>query len=98
MLLDDDVALVQSEFEHKPTDKLTQESKRSIDKTVLAFSDCLVISVPVQSPLAKLQGDFDVIMSELTSFAWAQGACVLHGIFCEVALILVFCIAGKTRS
>jgi hypothetical protein len=79
--LDDAVSFVQAEFGHKTRDELTRDSNKVIHKTVLAFSDCLVISVPVRSPLADHQGSFDVLMSELNSFALAQGTCVLRGMF-----------------
>lgn len=60
------------------TKKIT---RRNLKNGLLAFSDCIVISVPLRSDLAEHEGTFDVLMSELTSFAWAQGACVLRGIF-----------------
>lgn len=79
--LDGDVRFVQSQFDHKSPDELTRESHRITHKTVLAFSDCLVISVPIRSPIIEHQGAFDALMSELTSFAVAQGSCALRGIF-----------------
>jgi hypothetical protein len=79
--LDDDVVFVQGEFEHKSSDYFVRESQKIVGKRVLAFSDCVAISVPLRSDLTKLQGTFDVLMSELTSFAIAQGDCVQRGIF-----------------
>lgn len=79
--LDDEVVFVQREFEHKSSDDFVRKSQRIVGKRVLAFSDCVVISVPLHSDLTKLQGTFDVLMSELTSFAIAQGDCVQRGIF-----------------
>lgn len=79
--LDDDVGFVQGEFEHKSSDEIVRKSQKIVGKRVLAFSDCVVISVPLRSDLTKLQGTFDVLMSELTSFAIAQGDCVQRGIF-----------------
>lgn len=79
--LDDEVVLVQRAFEHKSSDDFVRKSKKIVGKRVLAFSDCIVVSVPLHSDLTKLQGAFDVLMSELTSFAIAQGDCVQHGIF-----------------
>ncbi|REF70527.1 hypothetical protein [Paracoccus versutus] len=79
--LDADVVFVQREFEHKSSDDFVRRSQKIVGKRVLAFSDCIVISVPLHSELAKLQGTFDVLMSELTSLAIAQGDCVQRGIF-----------------
>lgn len=79
--LDDEVVFVQSEFEHKSSDDLVRKSQKIVGKRVQAFSDCVIISVPLHSDLTKLQGTFDVLMSELTSFAIAQGNCVQRGIF-----------------
>src|SRR4029077_6899322 len=79
--LDDAVAFVQAEFGHKTRDESTRDANKVMHKTALAFSDCLVISVPVSSPLADHQGSFDLLMDELNSFGLAQGACVLRGTF-----------------
>ena len=79
--LDEAVSFVQAEFGHKTRDESTRAANRAVQKTVLAFSDCLVISVPVRSPLTDHQGSFDVLMDELNSFGLAQGSCVLRGTF-----------------
>lgn len=51
--LDDDVTFVQNEFEHKSSDKFIKQEHKIVGKSVLAFSDCLVISVALSSQLAK---------------------------------------------
>lgn len=79
--LDRDVRLVQDEFGHKSADKTIKKMHRIMQKRVLAFSDCVVVSMGLGSDLAKSQGIFDVLMSELDSFALAQGACVVNDIF-----------------
>lgn len=76
-----DVRLVQRFFEHRPSDQNTQESHRIISKKVLAFSDCLVISVALRSSISKIQGTLDPILSHLSSLALAQAECVGRGIF-----------------
>jgi hypothetical protein len=81
LALDKDVTLVQREFEHKPNEETTREVKKFSRKTVLAFSDCLVVSVPVRSPEADQIGDFDVIMSELTGLAFSQCNCIFKNVF-----------------
>src|SRR5258705_7170100 len=87
---DDDVVYVQNEFEHKSSDKFIQEEHKIVGKSVLAFSDCLVISVPLRSQMADFQGTFDLLMSELNSYAWALGTCVLRGIFLRGGVDLGF--------
>jgi hypothetical protein len=79
--LERDLSLVQRWFEHRPTDELTRQSKRYSRKTVLAFSDCVVISVSLRSSLISMQGDYDVLMNELVTFALAQGSCTVNSIF-----------------
>jgi len=88
--LDDAVAFVQAEFGHKTPDESTRDANRVMHKTVLAFSDCLVISVPVRSPLADHQGSFDLLMDELSSFGLAKGSCVLRGTFLRGGVDLGF--------
>lgn len=79
--LDSDVVYAQDQFELKSEDATIKESHRVSGKRVLAFSDCIVISVGLDSKIAELQGSYDVLVSELHSFGLAQGACVLNEIF-----------------
>lgn len=88
--LDDDVSFVQNEFEHKSSDKFIKEEHKVVGKNVLAFSDCLVISVPLRSQMVTFQGTFDILMGELNSYALAQGTCVLRGIFIRGGVDLGF--------
>lgn len=81
LALEDDVRFAQDAFRHKQTDEIVKESQRLMRRRSLAFSDCLVVLVPFHSPLAETQGDFDILMGELTDYALAQGDCVLRGIF-----------------
>lgn len=50
-------------------------------KEVLAFSDSVIVSLPMNSPVAHVDGLLDLFMSELEGLAIAQGACVTEGIF-----------------
>ncbi len=76
-----DVRRVQEWFEHRPGDKHVKQSQNLRSKKVLAFSDCLVISVSSYSESTKWDGDFDVLMNEVADIAMAQGRCVMNGIF-----------------
>ena len=76
-----DIESIQSAFEFRTKDKYVKEAQVGSKKTVLAFSDCVVVNLALQSTLAKLQGTFDTVMSELSGIALAQGQCVASGFF-----------------
>lgn len=79
--LEEQVRRVQEWFQHRPQEAFLKQEHKYASKTVLAFSDCVVVSIPLHSELAQSQGDFDVLMSELSNLAMAQGRCVVNGIF-----------------
>ena len=76
-----EVRRIQEHFDFKPKHKHVKENQASSKKTVLAFSDSIVVNVALKSTMTKLQGTFDPIMSELWTFAIAQGRCVNDGVF-----------------
>ena len=76
-----DVRKIQSEFDYKPKDELTKEVHKNHKKTVLAFSDSVIVNVPLQSEMTEIEGTFDPMMSELHGMAFAQGRCVTSGLF-----------------
>lgn len=76
-----DVRKIQSEFDHNPKDGLTKKVHANYRKTVLAFSDSVIVNVPLQSEMTAVEGTFDPLMSELESMALAQGCCVSSGLF-----------------
>jgi len=75
------ICKVQHEFEIESDDQWVREIHTSMKKTVLAFSDSVVMHVPIRSQMAELTGEFDLIMSEMESLAWAQWNCVIDGLF-----------------
>jgi hypothetical protein len=75
------VARIRSEFDYSTRDSLTKEVHSLYKKTVLAFTDCVIINIPLQSDATEYEGTFDPIMSELVGFAYAQGACALDKLF-----------------
>lgn len=79
--LERNVRFVQEAFEHNSKERGIKESHAIYRKSVLAFSDCVVINLPLRSAITETQGTFDPIMSELVSLAWAQCTCVFEGIF-----------------
>jgi len=72
---------VRDEFEYRSTDVDIRRMQREYKKQVLAFSDCIVVSIPFKSNMTGMEGTFDAIMSEFAFFAYAQGNCVLNGYF-----------------
>lgn len=75
------VGFVQGEFEYRPKDQLQKSSHKIIEKTVLAFTDCLIIFVPAKSRATQSSGSFDVLVQEIDSLGLGQGSCVLNGHF-----------------
>ncbi|MFZ4856798.1 MAG: hypothetical protein ACOYL3_10415 [Desulfuromonadaceae bacterium] len=72
---------VQSEFDFDTKDELIQEVHQISNKSVLAFSDCVVINIPLESKATEYSGSFDPFLCELTGFAYAQGTCASDGLF-----------------
>jgi hypothetical protein len=79
---------IRGEFDFESTDKLTAQGDALYAKTILAFSDCVVVNLPLTSAATRLEGTFDPLMSELTSFAYAQSSCVGAGLFLRGGLDL----------
>jgi hypothetical protein len=76
-----DIQSIQEAFDFKTKDKYVKEAHAGAKKTVLAFSDSVVVNLALESTLTKLQGTFDSVMSELSGMALAQGQCVTSGLF-----------------
>lgn len=62
---------LQMEFE-KNTDGTHRVGHRISGKKVLAFSDCIVISLDFQAPIIKTMGTFDSMLSQLNLIALSQ--------------------------
>lgn len=75
------IELIQKAFDFESKDDLVREVQKMYSTSVLAFSDCVVINIPLQSEATKYEGTFDPIMSEITNFAYGQGACCLNSLF-----------------
>jgi len=75
-----ELSFVQNQFAKKP-DKLEQDYQRSIGKTVQVFSDCVVVSLSLESETANITGTFDPFLAELNYFALCQMTCACNNIF-----------------
>lgn len=76
----DDLYYVQNEFAQK-SDEHEKKYEQSIGKTVQVFSDCVVISLSLESKMAGSSGTFDPFLAELHYFGLCQMTCVCNGIF-----------------
>lgn len=83
-----DIEKIQNEFDFKTKDRFVAEAQRLTKTTILAFSDCVVVNIPLESDSTKYSGTFDPIMSELAGFAYAQGNCVQNSLFIRGGLEL----------
>ena len=75
------VKLIRKRFDHSTKEDYIKESHKLSGTTVLAFSDSVIVNVPLQSDITKIEGTFDPIMSEIASMALAQGQCAAEGLF-----------------
>ena len=65
--IDKDLSRIQNWFEYQPADNLTRSVQKITGKRVLAFSDCVIVFLPVHSSLTKTEGEFDVFANEPVS-------------------------------
>ena len=75
------VKTIRDAFDHKARDDTIRSSQKFTGAEILAFSDSVIVNIPLESGATKFSGTFDPIMSEIVGFAYAQGQCVLNGIF-----------------
>lgn len=75
------VNIIRDAFDHETDNDLYAEAQKIMKKTVLAFSDCVIINTPLESKATKYSGTFDPIVSEIAGMAYAQAECVLKNLF-----------------
>lgn len=75
------VSQIRRAFEHKPKDPSAKAIHAAYGKSVLAFSDSVIVNVPLASRMTGIEGTFDALMSELHSMAFAQATCIEHALF-----------------
>ena len=75
------IKLIQEAFDFDTTDEQVRDVQKLHATSVLAFSDCVIVNIPLQSEATEYEGTFDPIMSEVSSFAYAQGTCCLNSLF-----------------
>jgi hypothetical protein len=77
----DTVGKIRKHFEYRSKDTEIRKLHRILGKTVLAFSDCIVTSVSVESTIVHSEGLFDALGSELWDIAYSQVRCIHEGYF-----------------
>lgn len=72
---------VKNEFAKESSDEFSIKYEKSIGKTVQVFSDCVVISLSLESEAANSFGTFDPFLAELHHLGLCQMTCVCNNIF-----------------
>ena len=75
------IGRIRKAFDYKPKNRSKKEIHAAYAKSVLAFSDSVIVNVPLASEMTEIEGTFDALMSELHSMAFAQATCIEHALF-----------------
>jgi len=84
----EDVRRIHRAFEFTDRDELTNRAHAITNKTVLAFSDSVIVNIPLESDITRTQGTFDAFMGELLDLALSQCLCIEEGLFLRGGLDL----------
>lgn len=66
------VESIRKHFEYRSKDEHTRELHKILGKQVLAFSDCVVTAMSVQTELVRHEGIFDTFGSQISDMAYSQ--------------------------
>jgi hypothetical protein len=75
------VESIREHFEFRARDKSTRELHNILGKRVLAFSDCVVTAMSVQTDFVRSEGFFDTFGAEIVDMALSQVRCIWDGYF-----------------
>jgi hypothetical protein len=75
------VESIRKHFEFRSKDKNVRELHQILGKQVLAFSDCVVTAVSVQTEFVRHEGIFDTFGSQIVDIAYSQVRCIWDGYF-----------------
>lgn len=84
----EEIKLIQDAFDFDTKDALIKQGQEMHKSTILAFSDCVIVNIPLVSQATEVQGTFEPIMSEIAGFAYGQGTCCLNSLFIRGGLDL----------
>jgi len=93
-----DIRILHKLFDKEPDSKITRASQKIIAKTVLAFTDALIISLDFESVYAKVSGIFDTISSELYIIGLNQANAITRGIFLRGGIASGFYFSSKSED
>lgn len=89
-----DIRRIRKAFEHKPKDPSAKAIHAAYAKSVLAFSDSVIVNVPLASKMTEIEGAYDALMGELHSLAFAQATCIEHALFMRGGVDLNWWLSG----
>jgi hypothetical protein len=75
------VESIRRHFEFRPKETDIRQMQAILGKEVLAFSDCVVTAVSVQTSFARQEGIFDTLGSQLADIGLSQFQCIADGYF-----------------
>ena len=75
------VESIRKHFEFRAKDKHIRELHNILGKQVLAFSDCVVTAVSVQTEFVSNEGIFDTFGAQIVDMAYSQVQCIWDGYF-----------------
>lgn len=75
------VESIRKHFEYRSKDEHTRELHKILGKQVLAFSDCVVTAMSVQTESVRHEGIFDTFGSQISDMAYSQVQCIWDGYF-----------------
>jgi hypothetical protein len=75
------VESIRKHFEFRAKDKHIRELHNILGKQVLAFSDCVITAVSVQTEFVSEEGIFDTFGAQIVDMAYSQVECIWDGYF-----------------
>ena len=82
------VESIREHFEFRAKDKTTRELHNILGKQVLAFSDCVVTAVSVQTDYVRSEGLFDTFGAQIVDMALSQFRCIWDGYFLRGGVVI----------
>jgi hypothetical protein len=77
----DTVESIRKHFEFRSKNKNVRKLHQILGKQVLAFSDCVVMAVSVQTDFVRHEGIFDTFGSQIVDITYSQVQCIWDGYF-----------------
>lgn len=75
------ISRIRKAFQHKPNYPSATAIHAANRKSVLAFSDSVIVIVHLASRITEIEDTFDALTCELHSMVFAQATCIEHALF-----------------